>query len=54
MNLSIQKDYYQAYKSFKNELTVPKNYIKTMYFSKHMKYFYRNEGIETFKQKWSK
>lgn len=42
-----------VYGSFKKELTLPKEYIASLYDSQYVKHFYTSDEIENFKSQWN-
>ncbi len=53
-NISMEKNYYNAYKSFKNSIILPENYLSNIYSSKYAQHFYTKKEIDVFKDIWRK
>lgn len=51
-NISSNKEYAKAYKEFKDKIIFPVEYINEMYKSKYVKYFYSDDEINDFRDKW--
>ncbi|MEY8214076.1 MAG: putative capsular polysaccharide synthesis family protein [Colwellia sp.] len=52
-NRSDKKVYAEVYRQFKKEISFPRSYLDKMYDTKAVKYFYTNEMISEFYEKWS-
>lgn len=51
-NIAVNKNYYEIYSKFKNQIKLPKSYIENMYCSKYVRHFYAEDEIKLFEQKW--
>ena len=52
-NAAADKDYAQQYQDFHAQLRLPQSYLDRLYDSDFAKYFYTQEQLENFRQKWS-
>lgn len=52
-NIGAKKDYGNIYKEFKDYLKLPQDYVDSSYESREMQYFYTEEEISRFRDKWT-
>lgn len=52
-NVGRRKTYARVYKSFKQNITIPGNYIDRLYNSAYMRHFYTINEIEAFREQWT-
>lgn len=53
-NVGGEKHYADLYQDFKENFQIPKEFVDELYHTKFMKYCYKDDEIESFKEKWHK
>jgi len=52
-NVGLEKDYGNLYRDFRSSIVLPKEFLELQYSSKYSKFFYTEQELDQFKQRWS-